>query len=197
MILSTALLAGGLVGFLSAHWQKRHWSIPPLQVPWLVILAFLPQFLAIYLTPTRAHTPDKLAAIGVIVSQVLLLVFCWLNRRLAGVWLLALGLAFNLLVIASNGGFMPISPETASRLISPESLQTLQPGSRFGWKDILLFQENTRLIFLSDRLLPPKGFPYQIAFSIGDVVIGAGAFWLMMTQGTPLLHLLKSPRGKR
>ena len=185
------------MGYLSAHWQKRHWSIPPLQVPWLVILAFLPQFLAIYLTPTRVHTPDNLAAIGVIVSQILLLVFCWLNRRLAGVWLLALGLALNLLVIASNGGFMPISPQTASRLISPETLQTLQTGSRFGWKDILLSQENTRLIFLSDRLLPPKGFPYQVAFSMGDVLIGAGVFWLMVTQGIPLLHLLKTLRGKR
>jgi len=45
---------------------------------------------------------------------ILLLVFCWINRRVTGVWLLALGLTLNLLVIAANGGFMSISPQTAA-----------------------------------------------------------------------------------
>ena len=120
------------------------------------------------------------------------LVFCWFNRRLSGVWLLALGLFFNLLVIATNSGFMPISPQTASQLVPHETLAALGSGDRFGTKDILLLPEQTRLIWLSDQFLPPKGFPYQVAFSAGDMLIAAGAFWLMVTQGKTLV----APKSK-
>jgi len=192
MILLVAILAGLVVGLFLASLEKRAWSVPLLRKPWLAIIAFLPQFLFSYLPVTRTRVPDALAATGLIGSLTLLLVFCWVNRWISGVWLLALGLFFNLLVIAANGGFMPISPQTASRLVPPETLAALGNGSRFGTKDILLLPEQTRLIWLSDHFLAPEGFPYQVAFSPGDVVIAAGAFWLMVTQGKPL----NAPKNK-
>jgi hypothetical protein len=183
MILLVAILAGLVVGLSLARFQKRPWTVPPLRKPWLIIIAFLPQFFYMYLPATRTWVTDDLTATGLIASMVLLLVFCWFNRRLSGVWVLTLGLASNLLVIAVNGGFMPISPQTASHLVSPDILATLGSGDRFGYKDILLLPEQTCLIWLTDYFLPPKGFPYQVAFSLGDVFIAAGAFWLMVTQG--------------
>ena len=187
MILLVAILAGLVVGLSLARFQKRPWMVPPLRKPWLAIIAFLPQLITLYLPPTRSRASDALAAGGLIVSLALLLVFCWFNRRLSGVWLLALGLFSNLLVIAANGGFMPISPQTASRLVPPETLAILGNASRFGTKDILLLPEQTRLIWLSDKFLPPEGFPYQVAFSLGDMLIAAGAFWLMVTQGKAMV----------
>ena len=186
MILLIAILAGLVIGLSLARLQKRAWSVPPLYKSWLAIIAFLPQFFFLYLPFTRTRVPDGLTTAGLIVSLSLLLVFCWFNRQLSGVWLLTLGLFLNLLVIAANGGFMPISLQTASRLVPPETLAALGNGSRFGYKDILLLPEQTRLIWLSDHFLPPEGFPYQVAFSLGDMVIAAGAFWLMVTQGKPL-----------
>jgi hypothetical protein len=141
------------------------------------------------------HIPASWVSAGLLSSQVLLLVFCWFNRHLSGVWLLALGLALNFLVIAANRGFMPISPQTASRLYPQDVVQAIPLGSRFGYgKDILLMPADTQLVWLSDRFLPPEGFPYQVAFSLGDVVISAGAFWLTAVQGKPLVLLAEKNR---
>ncbi|MGB8214506.1 MAG: DUF5317 domain-containing protein [Anaerolineales bacterium] len=187
MILLVAILAGLAVGLFIAHLQKRPWTIPPLRKPWLVIIAFLPQLFYMYLPATRTRGSNGLAAAGLIISLVLLLVFCWFNMRLPGVWLLTLGLVINLLVIAANGGFMPISRQTASRLVPPETLAALGNGDRFGYKDVLLLPEQTRLAWFSDHFLPPEGSPYQVAFSPGDVLIAAGAFWLVAKQGKPVV----------
>ena len=192
MILLVAILAGWVAGLILTRSQKRPWTVPPLSKSWMVLVAFLPQFILLYMPGIRARVPDNLAAAGLLVSLALLLVFCWFNRRLSGVWLLALGLFFNLLVIATNSGFMPISPQTASQLVPHETLAALGSGDRFGTKDILLLPEQTRLIWLSDQFLPPKGFPYQVAFSAGDMLIAAGAFWLMVTQG----KTLEAPKSK-
>ena len=184
MILLAALLVGVTVGWLFARWQKYRWTFPSLDGLWLVMLAFLPQGVSFYLPATRTHIPDALASAGLVASQSLLLVFCWCNRRVPGIWLMALGTACNLTVILANGGFMPISPETASRLVSAETLEALTVGSRFGYgKDILLLPEQTRLAWLSDAFLLPEGSPYQVAFSVGDILVGAGAFWLAAFAG--------------
>jgi hypothetical protein len=196
VILLVAVFAGVTTGYLLARWQKRSWSLPTLHVPWLVIIAFLPQLFAFYLPGTRRLIPDSWVSIGLVSSQALLLVFCLLNWRVSGIWLLALGLGLNTLVIVMNRGFMPISPQTASHLVPGAIVQTIPLGSRFGYgKDILLSPANIQLAWLSDRFLPPKGFPYQVAFSLGDIFIAGGAFWLLAFQET-VLHFLTERKVK-
>ncbi|MFZ5821640.1 MAG: DUF5317 domain-containing protein [Chloroflexota bacterium] len=182
MILWAALGAGLLTGLGVSRFQGHPYRPPALRHVWLVFAGFLPQYLAIYLTDTRALFPDWLAASCVLISQVALLVFSWFNRRLPGMPVLIVGLVFNLAVIAANGGFMPINPQTAERLVGAGSAASLEIGSRFGYKDMLIPANETRLEWLADRFLPPQWFPYQVAFSLGDVFIGAGVFQILASQ---------------
>jgi hypothetical protein len=179
VILLSALLLGLLAGWGWAGWHKRPYRAPDLKYIWLALAAFLPQLVMIYLPRARGMVPDWLAVLALAVSLVGFLIFAWLNRGLPGMPVLLGGLILNLLVIAANGGWMPISPETASHLAGGSNISFSSPGSRFGQKDILLLPQNTRLVFLSDRFLLPAFFPYQVAFSLGDVLVAIGAFWLL------------------
>ena len=132
-----------------------------------------------YLPATRHLLPDWISKTSLFASSILFLVFVWLNRQLPGMPILLLGLVFNLIVIAVNGGWMPISPQTARHLTSANVLESFSPGARFGQKDVLLLPQETQFGFLADRFLLPDWFPYQVAFSLGDILIALGVFWLL------------------
>jgi hypothetical protein len=177
-------LAGGLpVGMAWSHWRGRAYQAPELRVIWLALLAFLPQFLLLYVPYFRSSASDRLFAFCLQASMLALLGFAWLNRRVPGMKVLLLGLALNLMVIALNGGFMPISPHTAAGLVSTQAAADLEAGQRFGAKDMLLHPGQTRFEWLADRFLTPAGFPYRAAFSLGDVFIAIGAFLLLAHPG--------------
>jgi hypothetical protein len=184
VILLLAVVAGLLAGSARAWWRGGRLAAPNLRLLWLVPLAFLPQWLAFYLPATRQSMPDGLAAIALVSSQALLLIAAWINRDQPGFWALGLGLALNLLVIILNGGLMPISPDTVARLAPEAQPGAWQVGHRLGTgKDVVLPVAITRLWWLSDRFLLPAWFPYRAAFSLGDVLIAFGAFWLSWTIG--------------
>jgi hypothetical protein len=182
MILLLAVVAGLLAG-LARAWHGGHpLRSPDLRLSWLVPVAFLPQWLAFYLPATRRLITVNLAAAALISSQALLLVFAWRNRNQTGFRAMGLGLTLNLLVIALNGGLMPVSPETMARLHPETQPEAWQVGTRQGW-NIVLPIATTRLSWLSDRLLTPSWLPIQKALSAGDVLIAGGAFWLLWALG--------------
>ncbi len=186
MILVTALIAGYLAGLCWAKWRKTNWQPPVLRSFWLIFVAFLPQVFAFYLPGVRNQIAAPVAAVCLVTSQVGLLLFCLLNRRLPGMYILAFGLLLNLAVISANGGLMPISTLTAAHLIPAQKLAGLEIGGRFGAsKDILLLPETIVFPWLADRFLPPGWSPYQFAFSLGDVFIGAGAFLMLALSQKP------------
>jgi hypothetical protein len=189
VILLLALAAGLLVGLGWARWRGQPYQPPELQLLWLVFVAFLPQWMVIYLPITRRLFPNWLVAGFLLSSQIMLLGFAWLNRRNLGMSILVIGVTLNLAVMMANGGFMPISPQTASHLVSEDALRNIQPRSRFGVKDILLPSQNTRFEWLADRFLPPGWFPYQAAFSLGDGFIALGVFWLLASPNSSLPYI--------
>jgi hypothetical protein len=184
MILSAAVFAGFLAGLVRSWHGNRRLQLPDLSLKWLVVFAFLPQWIVFGLPMTRRVVSDELAAATLITTQAILLVFGWYNRRHAGIWALELGLAANLLVITLNGGLMPISPETASRVYPEFPEGSWQVMERLGTgKDVVLPVADTRLWTLSDRFFLPLWGAYRVAFSIGDLFIAFGAFWLLWEIG--------------
>jgi len=177
-------VAGLLVGLVWARWRGYPYQTPELRHLWLVFAAFLPQFAVVYLPITRSLFPDSLVVVFLSASQIMLLAFVWLNRHIFSMLFLLCGVVLNLSVMTANGGFMPISPQTASRLVSEDALQDARSGSRFGVKDVLLHPQETRFEWLADRFLLPIWFPYQVAFSLGDVFIALGVFWLLANPGS-------------
>jgi hypothetical protein len=147
---------------------------------WLVPVAFAMQIIALRLQPLWSNLPDGVVSAGLVSSQLILLAFAWLNRRQPGFWMLGLGLALNFVVIVANGGLMPINTETAGQITQDNSVTRWEIGQRFGSsKDIVLNASDIRLGFLSDRFVLPDWVPYRVAFSMGDMLIGLGAFWMM------------------
>ncbi len=127
---------------------------------WLLVLGFGLQAVALFLPSDR----QNLAVGLILVSYVPLLLFVWLNRDLAGMWIAAIGIAMNFAVIALNGG-MPVMLE-AIRVAGGEGIPDL--GARH-----VLMDESTRLAFLGDVIPLPRS-----VISIGDVflAIGLGVF---------------------
>ena len=96
--------------------------------------------------------------------------FLWLNRRYRGLWILAAGASLNVLVMAGNGGMMPISPASL-RAIGAASAHT---GAVIAFsKDRLLRDNAAHLAFLDDRLVVAAA-GLRASYSLGDLLVLAG-----------------------
>ena len=181
MVLLAGVILGLLVGWGWAARNRVPYEAPVLHHLWLVPAAFLLQLW------------EQSRDVPLIASQLLFLGFAFINRTHLGMKVLLIGAALNFTVMVANGGFMPISFETAGQLLPQENLLDVSAGTLFGAKDILLPPEATRFEGLADRFLPPAWFPYQVAFSLGDVFIAAGAFWLFARQTNPITQGEQTP----
>lgn len=177
LILACVLLAVGLVpltgGRLSRlaelRWRRR----------WLLVLALAVQVVVMQVP----GVPTSLAAAAHLVTYAMAGTFVVLNRRVRGLLLLALGAACNGVTIALNGGTLPST--AAAR-----ALAGLADDPGFANSGVVA---HPVLAFLGDNFAVPAPLPLANVFSIGDVLILAGACWVLFAATRPCDRGAPSP----
>ena len=135
----------------------------PLVAGWLLPVALLLQVFVINIYP---QAPRPIPAAVHLLSYGMAAVFIGLNRRIAGMPLIALGGAMNGIAIAVNGGTLPASAAALARAGWDPS------GDAFANSAAL---PHPHLSWLGDNYAVPAWFPFANVFSLGDLVILLGA----------------------
>lgn len=179
MILLVAFVAALIIALIRGGKLSRL-AYLPIKNLWLALVAFVMQIYLVYVPAGKTYGLADPSAWLHIASYALLLAAIWQNRHLPGITIIGIGLLLNLAVILANGGFMPIEPEAVRRLGYEDRVVSLEPGYRvYLAKGVVLPREQTRLWLLSDILVLAPPFPIRSAFSLGDILIAAGAFVLL------------------
>lgn len=155
------------------HGDLRALSGLRFRLPWLLASALLLQVLVITVFPGPRTALRLLAYLG---SYVLAVAFLFLNRRLPGFWLVGAGALLNLLAIGANTGVMPATQGALS------TAGVYPPGEDFANS---AYVEDARLWFLGDVFAVPASWPFANVFSVGDVLIAAGAAWAILATALP------------
>jgi hypothetical protein len=157
LLILTVPLLGGRLGRLADVQVK---AIP------LLLAALLVQILV---TVTFTDAPVGLLAGLHIGSYAAAAWVLFVNRRMAGMGLIAAGAALNTVAIVANRGTLPAS-ESAERAAG------VDVTTRFANSGVL---HHPHLAFLGDTMHSPSWLPFQNVVSIGDLVI-LGGFALLV-----------------
>ena len=147
-------LTGGARGRFADHHFKT---------PWLPVAAFGIQTALV--TGILGLQGDGAAAAH-IASYTLCFGFLVANRKLPGLWVVALGGAVNLVAIAANHGVMPATHSAMA------AAGKLAPTSEFVNSAVVA---HPKLLFLGDVFAVPQPLFFANVFSAGDVLIVIGA----------------------
>lgn len=152
----------GVVAGFAARGSMDNLARLQFRWPWLVIAALAVREAAVLTPLNRVEGVEYvyLAALAALVAWTL-----WHIDRIAGIWLVTAGGLLNLVVIAANGGRMPVSPELAGALVRSGHLG-----------QYTLMTSNTHLNWLADWIvLPgPLGRMLPEAYSPGDLIVAIG-----------------------
>ncbi|HKA92342.1 MAG TPA: DUF5317 domain-containing protein [Acidimicrobiia bacterium] len=165
-MLSLAIVAGvALLVVVVTRGSFRQLYRLPIQSIWLVVVA-----LAIQLVLAFVHIPaDRLDGLGfilVMASYACLLAFCFVNLQVSLMWVIALGIALNAVVIGLNRG-MPTAPNEVTTRSGRTVEEPIERTAKHRPES-----DDDLLSFLGDRYRIPE--PVDELVSLGDIVIGIG-----------------------
>ncbi|MMZ46038.1 hypothetical protein D1872_76480 [compost metagenome] len=168
------VLLGLIVGLFRGGWRQGliRFSHIRLIAGWMFPLLLLVQFIIFYAQEKWAWLAamNGYLFMGVYVVG---LIFLWLNRHHKGFKLILIGVLLNFIVMAVNGGRMPVSL-SASEVLGPYYTDMLKSGSVISKH--YMMDASTRLSLLGDIIPLSKPYPRTQVISIGDVVMNFGMF---------------------
>jgi hypothetical protein len=162
----TIVIALALMPLL--HGDLRSVAAMRFRLAGLLAVALFIQVLVVTVFPGPASLPRLTLFLG---SYTLGLAFLYLNRRLSGLWLIAVGAFLNLLAIMANSGVMPATPGALATADIRPSSEVFANSANVA---------NPHLWFLGDVFATPSSWPLANVFSVGDVLIAMGAGWAIL-----------------
>ena len=167
------ILLAIIVGFIRGGNFTRFADLK-FKMGWIFPLLLLIQ-LGIFALQNKVEVIGKLSGASFIVVYIIGLVFLWLNRYHSHFIIIFLGVLLNFIVMAVNGGRMPVSLEAAS-VIDPYYLEATK-NALYAKHSIV--SESTLLPYLGDIIPLSAPYPREQAISIGDVVMNIGVFFFI------------------
>lgn len=164
--LAVALARGGKLNALTDLQPRYLW------------LFFVPLALQLVAFSPIGESPDfgeNLVKAVYAASMALAALALVLNRHVPGLIWIAAGLALNFLVIALNGGLMPVSPLARQFAGMPELNGPTM--------NVTPMTDRTTLSWLGDIIPLPPWVPFANVFSVGDVLVTIGG--TIFTQKAP------------
>jgi len=175
MLLDAAILTivVGLIGGGRVGWLKDL----GLRAPAVFVAAALVRIALVVMGAREAPATEQIGGALHVATYLVVLLGLWLNRHLRAMWVVALGVALNVLVIAANGGSMPVDRELAGRAGNTELVRMMESPRHVIHTPVTA---ETRLKPLADVLLLPPPYPNPHVFSVGDVFVTIGGCWLLL-----------------
>jgi hypothetical protein len=168
------ILLGLIVGLFRGGFRYglHQFAALKLRGGWIFPLLLLAQFFIFFLQERL----EWVASInGYLFAAVYVtgLAFLWLNRHYKGFTLIWIGVFLNFIVMAVNGGRMPVSVD-ASAVLGPYYVDMLREGGAVSKH--YMMDASTHLSFLGDIIPLSSPYPRTQVISIGDVVMNIGIF---------------------
>jgi hypothetical protein len=165
-VVSLAIVAGvALLVVVVTRGSFRQLYRLPIQSVWMVVVALAIQ-LVLAFVDIPADRLDDLGFVLVMASYAFLLAFCFVNLRVPMMWVIALGIALNALVIGLNRG-MPTAPNEVTTRSGRTVEDPIERTAKHRPES-----DDDLLQFLGDRYRVPE--PIDELLSVGDIVIGIG-----------------------
>lgn len=182
MIYILGILAGIITG-LAMGGSFRNCSCLKIKKQYLFLAAAVVQIIGRMLAIKGFAFAINYGVVITSVSFAFLLAGFWFNRHYSGTYFMGTGLMCNWLVMAVNGGRMPVSRKLIE-LTGSKMIMLIEQG-----KDIkhVIMNSNTKLPFLSDVIYLPKFLAYGVSaeiVSVGDLIIVIGVLVLTINITT-------------
>lgn len=168
MILPLSFVVMAMLGALAAGRTSRGFPGAAIRSWWLAPIGLVLQALP---------APGRLDYVPLVISFVVLLVFVAMNLRTSGFILLLVGVALNLIVIASNLG-MPVTREALRVSGQLDSIELLRTDTKHR-----LASKHTVLRPLGDAIGIPA--PFSQVVSPGDLCMYIGLAWFAAAAMPP------------